>query len=212
MCIVGIPYMLFTNRSDAARQLIPLLERYANDDVALLAIPRGAVPMGRIIADHFRWPLSIILVKKVGHPSNPEYAIGAVALNASFIEEGHTDVSNEERELAVAKAQATLRERAVRFLGNRTQPELHGRTVIIIDDGIATGSTIRAAIHVVQSQRPRRIVVATPVAASSTVELLRSIVDEMIVLRSYPSFTAVGDYYEDFPQVSDAEVVEALKR
>lgn len=204
--------VLFLNRYDAARQLIPLLELYANEDVVVMAIPRGAVPMARMIAERYHWPLSIILVKKVGHPSNPEYAIGAVALNASFIEEGHTDVSNEERELAVAKAQATLRERAVRFLGNRPQPELHGRTVIIIDDGIATGSTIRAAIHVVQSQRPRRIVVATPVAASSTVELLRSIVDEMIVLRSHPSFTAVGDYYEDFPQVSDAEVVEALKR
>lgn len=203
--------MQFTNRSDAARQLIPLLERYANDDVVVMAIPRGAVPMARIIADRFHWPLSIVLVKKIGHPMNPEYAIGATGLDAAFVEKGHPDVSEGERNIAIASAQATLRERSEQFLGNRPQPVLHGRTVIIVDDGIATGSTVRAAIHIIQRQQPGRIVVAAPVAATSSVELLRSIADDVIVLHSSPSFMAVGGFYEDFPQVSDAEVVEAMK-
>lgn len=202
--------MLFTNRSDAAHQLIPQLEQYASDDVTLVAIPRGAVPMGRIIADHFHWPLSIVLVKKVGHPSNPEYAIGAVGLDTSFMERGHPDVSEEERDLAIAAAQATLRERAARFLGNRPQPNLHGRTVIIVDDGIATGSTVSAAINLIRMQRPHRVIVAAPVAAAASVELLRSIADDVIVLHAPPSFMAVGEFYEDFPQVSDDEVVKAL--
>lgn len=202
--------MLFTNRSDAARQLIPLLERYANDDVVVMAVPRGAVPMARIIADRFHWPLSIVLVKKIGHPMNPEYAIGAAGLDAAFVEKGHSDVSEEERDLAIAAAQSTLRERSTRFLGNRPQPNLHGRTVIIVDDGIATGSTVSAAINVIRLQQPHRVVVAAPVAATSSVELLQSIADDVIVLHSSSSFMAVGEFYEDFPQVSDAEVIEAL--
>lgn len=166
--------------------------------------------MARIIADRFHWPLSIVLVKKIGHPMNPEYAIGAAGLDVSFMERGHPDVSEEERDLAISAAQATLRERSTRFLGNRPQPKLHGRTVIIVDDGIATGSTVSAAISVIRLQQPHRIVVAAPVAATSSVELLQSIADDVIVLHSSPSFMAVGEFYEDFPQVSDAEVIEAL--
>lgn len=203
--------MQFINRSDAARQLIPQLERYANNDVALLAIPRGAVPMGRIIADYYHWPLTIALVKKIGHPSNPEFAIGAVGLDSVFLDGDHPDISREDLDHAVAHAQMVLRDRAKLFLGDRPPIVLRDRTVLIVDDGIATGSTLRAAIRVLRVQQPRRIVVVAPVSSSTALEDLRNLADEVIVSHSSPSFASVGEFYTDFPQVSDADVVEALK-
>ena len=202
--------MLFLNRSDAARQLIPLLEPYRSDDVVVMAVPRGAVPMGRIIADHFHWPLSIVLVKKIGHPMNPEYGIGAVSQEGVFLEEGSSDVSQTDLNHSIEQAQNTLRRRAQRFLGDRPQPSVKGRTVIIVDDGIATGATVRMAIQSLRAQHPKQIIVAAPVAASYAIEQLRYLVDDVVVVHASSSLSAVGEFYGDFSQVTDDDVVREL--
>lgn len=175
-----------------------------------MAIPRGAVPMGRIITDHYHWPLTIVLVKKIGHPRNPEFAIGAVGLDSVFLEGDHPDISREDLEHAVARSQMVLRDRAKLFLGDRPTEVLRDRTVLIVDDGIATGSTLRAAIRILRVQQPRRIVVVAPVASSTSYKDVQSVADDIIVPHVSPSFVAVGEFYEDFPQVSDEDVVRTL--
>lgn len=204
--------MLFTDRIDAARQLLPQLARFAADDVVLMAVPRGAVPMGRVIADHFHWPLSIVLIKKISHPNNPEYAIGAVGLDSMFIEPGHDDVSEDELNHAIEIAREKLQHQAEVFIGTSNQPAVRGRTVILIDDGIATGSTILAAVGLLRNLHPKRIVVTAPVASTSSVSLLRPLVDDLIVLETSSTFIAVGEYYKDFSQVNDDDVVRALRK
>lgn len=176
----------------------------------VVAIPRGAVPMGRIITDHYHWPLTIVLVKKIGHPANPEYAIGAVGIDSVFLEGEHPDVPQEDLDNAIARAQNVLRDRSKLFLGDRPQQEIRDKTVLVIDDGIATGSTLRAAIRILRNQHPRRIVVVAPVASSTSIDDLRNLTDDVIVSHVSSSFMAVGEFYEDFPQVSDEDVVRAL--
>lgn len=200
----------FEDRSEAARRLIPHLSRFAGDDVVVMGVPRGAVPMGRIIADHYHWPLSIVLVKKVGHPMNPEYAIGAVGIDSVFIEKGHEDLSSDEIRRAVTAAQQTLRNRSERFLKGHHLPDLAGRTVIIVDDGIATGSTLQAAIRILRGLNPKKVVIAAPIASTHAVRLLRTFADEVVIIHESSTLTSIGEYYHDFTQVTDDEVANVL--
>lgn len=200
----------FEDRSEAARRLIPHLSRFAGDDVVVMSVPRGAVPMGRIIADHYHWPLSIVLVKKVGHPMNPEYAIGAVGIDSVFIEKGHEDLSSDEIRRAVTAAQQTLRNRSERFLKGHHVPDLAGRTVIIVDDGIATGSTLQAAIRILRGLNPKKVVIAAPIASTHAVRQLRTSADEVVIIHESSTLTSIGEYYRDFTQVTDDEVANVL--
>jgi putative phosphoribosyl transferase len=201
----------FRDRSEAGRLLAQRLGDYANrSDVLVLALPRGGVPVAREIAQQLRAPLDVFLVRKLGVPWHRELAMGAIA-------SGGIEVLNDEvvrlygipRHVldAVAAAEAEELDRRMReYRGVRPLPELAGRIVVLVDDGIATGSTMRAAITAVRRQQPAAIIVAVPVAAVETCEALRHEVDRLVCLITPPTFAAVGDWYDDFAQTSDEQV------
>ncbi|MFM7079267.1 MAG: phosphoribosyltransferase [Bacteroidota bacterium] len=202
--------MLFRNREEAARLLIRPLEKFRKDAVVVLSIPRGGVPMGCIIAKHFGWEHGLLLTKKIGHPLNPEYAIGAVSSNMFFVDERHADVSQSYIDSEVARISKSISEREKRFLKVRPAPELSGKTVVVVDDGIATGLTMKLSVQMLRQQYPKQIVVAVPVAPLSTGSMIRKVVDELIVLHSTEDFSGVGQFYEDFSEVTDADVEACL--
>lgn len=202
--------MVFKNRREAARLLIPKLEKFRSHQVVVLSIPRGGVPMGCILAKHFGWEHGLLLSKKIGHPMNPEYAIGAVGGNMFFVEDKHSDVSKSYIDSEVLRIRASITEREKRFLKGRRQPELKGKTVIVIDDGIATGLTMQLSVQMLRQQHPERIVVAVPVAPLDSVEMVRQVADEVVVLHVTEDFPGVGQFYEDFSEVTDADVISCL--
>jgi predicted phosphoribosyltransferase len=209
--------MIFHDRADAGRVLARRLSRYANrPDVLVLALPRGGVPVAHEAARALNAPLDVFLVRKLGVPGQEELAMGAIAT-------GGVRVLNEDvvRTLqipdevidSVAEAQWRELERRERsYRDDRPLPDVCGRTVILIDDGLATGSTMRAAVAALRRQRPARIVVAVPVASASTCEDLRNEVDEVVCSQTPDPFYAVGSWYEDFTQTSDAEVHALLEQ
>ena len=191
--------------------------QYANrPDAIVLALPRGGVPVAFEVAKALRAPLDVFIVRKLGAPGRSELAMGAIA-------SGGIRVLNEEVvqglaipmrviEAATAKEERELKRRELAYRGSYSEPEARGKTVLLIDDGIATGSTIRAAICALRAQHPARLVVATPTAAASTCRELRQEVDELVALMTPEIFYGVGEWYEDFRQTSDAEVTELLQR
>lgn len=206
---------MFEDRHDAGRRLgDALVERGVDADI-VLAIPRGGLPLGREAADALDAPLDIVVAQKMGAPRNPEYAVGAVAADGSVwlnesairdlgVDESYLDeVRREEAENAREKAK-TYREGGM--------PDLTGKTVVIVDDGVATGATARACIERVKSDGPDRIVLAVPVGSPRTVEELRGMVDELVCLETPSNFRAVGGFYEEFGQVSDREAMSYLDR
>lgn len=202
----------FQDRHDAARQLIPALKTYEHGDVVVVAVPRGAVPMAAVIANHYGWPLDIVLVKKIGHPFNSEYAIGAVGIDNVYLEPGHEDISDSEMNEAIRHSQALLRERRLRFVGQRPPVSVKGKVVLIVDDGIATGATLKASVAILHQQHPAMIVIAAPVASSYAVDELKPLVEDVIVLHETADFRAVGEYYDDFSEVTDDDVVRVLNQ
>ena len=204
--------MMFHNREQAALRLIPRLEKFSGKPVVVLSIPRGGVPMGCIIAKHFGWEHGLLLTKKIGHPMNPEYAIGAVGGSMFFIDSKHTDVSQSYIENEVARIRASITERENRFLQGRKQPELRGKTVIVVDDGIATGLTMKLSVQMLREQQPELIVVAVPVAPPSSVKMIQQVADEMVVLHTTEDFSGVGQFFEDFSEVTDQDVIRNLDR
>ena len=201
----------FRDRAEAGQLLAQALDEYAGrDDVIVLALPRGGVPVGCEIARRLRVPLDVFLVRKLGVPWHPELAMGALA-------SGGVQVLNDEVVRAygipqhVIGAVATheqeeLDRRAREYRGDRTFPSLEGRTAILVDDGLATGSTMRAAVAAVRKEKPAAVIVAVPVAASQTCGELQHEVDRIVCLRTPEAFSAVGAWYEDFSQISDDEV------
>lgn len=202
--------MQFIDRHDAALQLIPLLSPYAESDGIVLAIPRGGVPIGAEIATTYHFPLELLLTKKIGFPGNPELAIGAVSLTETIVDPRFT-ISEEYIQAETEKIRKSLGERYKKFMGDRHPSSLTGKTVIIVDDGIATGNTIIAAIHMIRSQSPAKIIVAVPVAPFRTAEKIRDEVDDFICVVTPEDFYGVGQFYTDFGQVSDEEVIGILK-
>ena len=201
----------FRDRSEAGRLLAQRLDEYANrTDVLVLALPRGGVPVAHEIAQRLHAPLDVFLVRKLGLPWHRELAMGAIA--SGGIEVLNTEVVRlyaVPRHVidAVAAAEAEELDRRMReYRGIRPLPELAGRVVVLVDDGIATGSTMRAAVAALRRQEPAAIVVAVPVAAVDTSEELRQEVDRLICLSTPRTFTAVGDWYDDFSQTSDEQV------
>lgn len=196
---------LFTNRLDAAERLIPILREFIDDATILLAIPRGAVPMGFHIAKALHVPFDILLVKKIGYPGNPELAVGSVSVNGVIIDPEFAlrkDYINLERKRLLK----ILQEREVMWRGESPPLPLREKTVIIIDDGMATGNTMLAALDAVKQQLPRKIIVALPVAPESALSKIKTKADEVLCLHTPRDFIAVAEFYENFEQVNDADV------
>lgn len=208
---------VFRDRSQAGQLLARRLRRYAGrDDVIVLALPRGGVPVAYAIASALNVPLDVFVVRKLGVPGEEELAMGAIAsggvrvLSRELIEElGLTD---EDVERVAARELAELQRRERVFRGDRPFPDLEGKTVILVDDGIATGATMRAAIRAVRAHRPARVSVAVPVGAPQALEALQDEADELICLLSPEVLMGIGAWYQDFSQLSDAEVMAYLRR
>jgi putative phosphoribosyl transferase len=207
----------FRDRSDAGVQLAAQLGRYAGrPDTLVLALPRGGVPVAYEIARALGARLDVFLVRKLGLPGHEEFAIGAIASGGVRVlnEETLRDyaISGDQVEALVAAEELELERRERQYRGDRPFPSVEGRTVILVDDGLATGSTMRAAIAALRQERPERIVVAVPVAPPETCSELRRIVEEILCLMTPDPFYAVGLWYEDFSQTTDEEVREYLER
>ncbi len=209
--------MIFLNRTDAGRHLATKLKQYAgHTDVLVLALPRGGVPVAYEVAEQLGAPLDIFLVRKLGVPGHEELAMGAIAsggvrvINQDVIE--YLNIPSEIIDAVAEEEQRELERREKAYRGERTAPEVKNKIVILIDDGLATGSTMRAAATALREKEPARIVVAVPVSAAETCDHFRDEVDEVICAVTPEPFQGVGLWYEDFSQTTDEEVSELLRR
>ncbi|WP_424004830.1 phosphoribosyltransferase [Haloarcula salina] len=197
----------FADREDAGKRLgTALRERDLGIDI-VLAIPRGGLPLGRAVADALSVPLDIAVAQKMGAPDNPEFAVGAVASDGSvWLNDEAIDgrgVSREYVERTRLETAEAARQKEATYRGSRSPPELRGKRVCLVDDGVATGATVRACIERIRGEDPARIVLAVPVGSPRTITELESLVEEVVCLETPSSFRAVGQFYERFDQVSD---------
>ncbi len=206
--------MPFRDREQAAHQLARKLGAYKGLDPLILAIPRGALPMGKILADELDGELDVVLVRKLGAPGEPEYAIGAVSETGEVVLRNEPDVEGilrfwveeeKERQLAV------LRARRARYTPERPPADPRDRVVILVDDGIATGATFRAALRVVRSRQPSRLIAAIAVAPRPSLAEIEALADEVVCLETPLLFFAVSQFFDDFREVKDDEVVAILR-
>jgi putative phosphoribosyl transferase len=208
--------MRFYDRLDAGRRLASALEPYRDDDVVVYALPRGGAPVAAPIAQALHAPLTLALVRKIGVPDQPEVAMGAIADVGAPVLVRNEDViaaaGVNERifEQARAREAGELARRRMAYLAGRAPVSPRGRTAIVVDDGVATGATTRAALRALRALDPKRLVLAVPVAPLDTLAALQTEADEIICLYPREDFAAIGVFYEDFSQVSDAEVIALL--
>jgi len=209
--------MRFRDRTEAGKLLAAKLGRYANrTDVLVLALPRGGVPVAFEVARALNAPLDLFLVRKLGVPGHEELAMGAIAsgggrvLNDEVV--AHLRISDELINAVAAGEELELERRERAYRGDRPMPAVDGRTVILIDDGVATGSTMRAAVAALRQKSPAHLVVAVPTAAASTASELRAELDDFVAVIEPEEFFAVGQWYENFSQTTDAEVRDLLER
>jgi len=208
---------MFADRAEAGRRLAEALA-YLKDrpDVVVKAIPRGGVVVGAEVAERLSAELDVVIPRKLGAPGNPELAIGAVAgdgtivLNEDAVRALGVDEAYIKREAASQREE--IERRTARFLGGRGARPVEGKTVVVVDDGLATGSTALAAARALRAEKPARLILAVPVAPADTVERFKGEVDEIVVLEKPSFFYAVGQFYEDFAQTSDEEVIEFLRK
>lgn len=207
---------MFNSRQQAGDLLATQLSRYRDkSNVVVLAIPRGGVAVGRVVADALHAPLDVVVTRKIPSPHQPELALGAVGsggirvIDVSLVQR----LGVEEGYLVntVSRLQQEVAERERKFRGKKKAYHLHGKVVVIADDGIATGATVEAAIRFIKTKKPTKIVLAVPVASKDSVEMLSELVDEVVVLLTPQEFFAVGQFYREFQQVTDEEVVELLR-
>ena len=207
--------MVFRDRREAGQHLAEKLQAYADEPgVLVLALPRGGMPVGFEVARRLRAPLDLFLVRKLGVPGQEELAMGAIATGGVCVVNEEVvqalGIPDEVLEAVAAKEQRELARREQAYRGNRPPPEMRGRTVILVDDGLATGSSMRAAIAALRRQQPARIVVAVPVAAASTCAELAHEVEEMVCVMTPEPFQAVGLWYQDFSQTTDEQIRDLL--
>ena len=206
--------MLFKDRVDAGRRLAEALWEYRGKDVVVLGIPRGGVVVAKEVADALGAPLDVVVTRKIEAPGEPEYALGAVTQDGDVMMDraaaeslGATPAYLDEQ---VRKKREEVRERMQRFRGEEPYPKLEGKTVVIVDDGIATGSSMSAAVLTVRKMKPKEVVVAVPVAPADAVETLSQDGYRVVCLETPGPFLAIGEFYGDFEQVEDGEVKRIL--
>ena len=206
----------FEDREDAGRRLARRLERYRDERPVVFALPRGGVPVGFEVSRTLGAPLDVFVARKLGAPGQPEFGIGAVApggvriLNGDVV--GRLGIPEDYVERITEQETAEVQRRMRLFRGDRPEPMVAGKTVILVDDGLATGVTARAAVEALRRLRPRRLILAAPVCAAQTARLLAPEVDELVCLEAPPDLGAIGFWYRDFSQTSDEEVIELLER
>ena len=208
---------MFSDRKAAGRELAAALTKYKSESPVVLAIPRGGVPVGYEVALALQAPLDIIVARKLGAPGQHELGLGAIVdgdhpqsvLNENIIRE--LSVSTQYIEEEIEAELKEIRRRQTAYRKGRPAIEIAGRTVIVIDDGIATGGSIRAALRGVRRMGPKKVILAVPVAPSDTIESLRAEADEIVCLQTPEYFMAIGEFYEDFSQTGDDEVIELLE-
>jgi putative phosphoribosyl transferase len=209
--------MLFADRFDAGKQLAQALAEYADrKNVVILGIPRGGVEIGYIVAKELKAALDIVVTKKIGFPGNPEAAIGAVApdgkvsIDKSWID--YSGISKKYIDSEVKAIKEEIKRRYQNYRGRAAIPKLNGKTVILIDDGIATGQTVRATAEYLKRQKCKRLILAVPVSPKDTVEDLKRVFDEVICLQTPLVFYAIGQFYGNFEQISDEKVKAYLEK
>jgi len=208
----------FVNRSEAGRKLARALSEYKNQNVVVLALPRGGVPVAGEVAAALDAPLDLVLVRKLGVPTQPELAMGAVVDGPKPLTVRNEDVirlagvSETEFQAVRDRELAEIQRRRIQYFGQRPHPNLAGRIAIVVDDGIATGATTRAALQAVRKQKPKKLILAVPVAPTDTLSALREEADEIVCLEDHELFGAIGFFYSDFRQITDQEVKDALMR
>src|SRR4051812_23541073 len=214
---IEVQSMIYRDRIDGGKQLAGRLADYADrDDVLVLALPRGGVPVAYEVAKGLRAPLDIFLVRKLGVPGHEELAMGAIStggvrvINADVVD--YLRIPARVVDAVVDTELRELERRERLYRGARAEPDVSGKTVILVDDGLATGSTMRAAVEALRQQNPARIVVAVPVSAPQTCDAYRMGVDEIICVQTPEPFRGVGMWYRDFSQTTDEEVREILTR
>ncbi|SKB26383.1 phosphoribosyltransferase [Maribacter arcticus] len=204
---------MFEDRNDAGTQLAKKLTKFKEENVVVLAIPRGGLPVGAQVAKSLQAPLDVVLTKKIGYPTNKEYAIGAISLesivltNAMGIEKSYIDQET-------ARIRKTLRERYNQYYKHQSPANLKNKTIIIVDDGVATGNTLLATIELVYKQNPSKIIIAIPVAPASAIYKISNTenVDEVICILIPDNFRAVGQFYKNFEQVTDQKAIQILEK
>ncbi len=207
--------MIFANRSEAGRSLAWRLEKFANrQDVLVLGIPRGGVPVAYEVAQALHVPLDVLVLRKLGVPGHVELAFGAIALGGTRVLDRHilreVGISPSEVEEVTTRERAELLRREEKFRRNLPPLALKGKTVILVDDGIATGASLLAGIRAVRAMEPAKLVVAVPVAPPDSCERLADEVDEIICVATPEPFGAVGQFYDDFSEVTDQDVINLL--
>ncbi|WP_439698612.1 phosphoribosyltransferase [Mucilaginibacter sp. AW1-7] len=202
---------MFHDRIEVGRLLAAQLKKYQNDSGIVLAVPRGGVPIAYTVARQLGFPLDIVLTKKIGHPGNKEYAIGAASLSDHFVVP-HRDVPDVYIQRELVAIRARLQEMYQKFMDGKTPEDISGKTVFVIDDGMATGNTIKATVKLLRKGQPGKIVVGVPVASKESIQKLANEADEIVALQIPEVFYGVGAFYENFSEVSDEEVTFYLDK
>jgi predicted phosphoribosyltransferase len=202
---------MFKDRIEAGNLLAAQLSSYKSDQGLVFAIPKGGVPLAYVVAKELGFPMEIVFTKKIGHPNNKEYAIGAASMDDYFVIP-HYDVSEGYIQEELKMVREKLQHMHDKFMDDHKPESLNGKTVIIVDDGMATGNTVLSTISLIKKENPAKIIVAVPVASQSAVQMVSKEADEVIVLKTPPDFSGVGVYYENFNDVSEQEVLLYLEK